>query len=172
MTAAGGNLASVRSPSPRAFFNFDTKEQTGGGLALFLAALVWIPPALLFLVLQEAGMGAVAVGQAVLLAPFNDRNGDGVYDPGHGDYPAIRGDRGIFFLCNDDFGPHTESQGERIGAEVHGQAYAYDAESTGSPTALYGLTDGPAGMTIDYLTGLAVNEAVSYFAPRLARMLG
>ncbi len=70
--------------------------------------------------------GDPSLGQAVLLAPFNDRNGDGVYDPDQGDYPAIRGDRGIFFLCNDDFGPHTESQGERIGAEVHGQAYAYD----------------------------------------------
>jgi hypothetical protein len=69
--------------------------------------------------------GDPALGQADRLAPFNDKDHDGEYDPVHGDYPAIRGDKGVFFIYNDDFGPHTESQGERIGAEVQGQAYAY-----------------------------------------------
>ncbi|MCK9995419.1 MAG: putative Ig domain-containing protein [Candidatus Krumholzibacteria bacterium] len=35
-----------------------------------------------------------------------------------------------------------------------GQAYAYDVEATGVPTATYALTDPPAGMTIDPVTGI------------------
>jgi len=35
-----------------------------------------------------------------------------------------------------------------------GQAYAYDVEATGVPTATYALTDPPAGMTIDPVTGV------------------
>lgn len=67
VTAAGGNLASIRSPAPRAFFNFDSKEQTGGGLALFLAVLVWIVPAGVYLGLMAVGMWAVCVGEFALL---------------------------------------------------------------------------------------------------------
>lgn len=37
---------------------------------------------------------------------------------------------------------------------VSGQVYSYDVESTGAPTAAYGLTTGPAGMTIDPVTGV------------------
>lgn len=43
-----------------------------------------------------------------------------------GDYPLIRGDQCIFFMYNDDR-EHTESQGERLLAEIHGMAYAFDA---------------------------------------------
>ncbi len=67
VTAAGGNMASINSPAPRAFFNFDSKEQAGGGLALFLATVVWLVPAGVFFGLVWIGMWAVALGMAVLL---------------------------------------------------------------------------------------------------------
>lgn len=68
VTAAGGNVVSIKSPSPRAFFNFDSKEQTGGGLALFLAALVWLVPAGVYFGLIWIGIWAVVLGMTVLLA--------------------------------------------------------------------------------------------------------
>jgi hypothetical protein len=67
VTAVGGNMASIHSPTPRAFFNYDTKEQAGGGLALFLAVVVWLVPAGIFFGLVWLGMWAVALGMAVLL---------------------------------------------------------------------------------------------------------
>lgn len=70
--------------------------------------------------------GDEALGQAEYLAPFNDRNDDGEYLWENGDYPAIRGDQGAFFIYNDDFGDHTESDGEKLKVEVQGQAYAFD----------------------------------------------
>jgi hypothetical protein len=67
ITAAGGNVVSIKSPSPRAFFNFDTKEQTGGGLALFLSVLVWVMPAGVYFALVWFGMWAVVLGMTGLL---------------------------------------------------------------------------------------------------------
>jgi len=67
VTAAGGNMASIKSPAPRAFFNFDSKEQTGGGLALLLAALAWLGPIGVYFGLVWFGMWAVALGMALLL---------------------------------------------------------------------------------------------------------
>ncbi len=67
VTVVGGNYASINSPAPRAFFNFDSKEQAGGSLALFLAALVWLVPIGVFFALIGVGMWAVALGMTVLL---------------------------------------------------------------------------------------------------------
>ncbi len=65
--AVGGNHVSIHSPSPRAFFNFDSKEQAGGGLALFLAMVIWVVPAGVFFGLLWVGMWAVSLGMLVLL---------------------------------------------------------------------------------------------------------
>lgn len=70
--------------------------------------------------------GDVSLGQAESLAAFNDRNDDGEYDWNSGDYPAIRGDQGMFFLYNDDLAEHEETGGAKLKVEVHGQAYAFD----------------------------------------------
>ncbi len=67
VTAVGGNAASINSPAPRAFFNFDSKEQAGGGLSLFLAALVWAAPTVVFFALYWVGLWAVAFGMSCLL---------------------------------------------------------------------------------------------------------
>lgn len=72
------------------------------------------------------GNGDPALGQAHRLAPFSDRNGDGIYDPIDGDYPEIRGDQALFFIFNDDRGWHQESQGAKLRIEIHGMAYAFD----------------------------------------------
>ncbi len=60
------------------------------------------------------------------LAPFVDVDGDGDYNPEAGDYPDIKGDQCLFFIFNDGFKEHGESQGKQIGLEVHAMAYAYN----------------------------------------------
>lgn len=67
MTAAAGNFSSINSPASRAFFNFDSKEQTGGTLALLMAGAIWILPIGLYFALSWLGMWAAALGLAVLL---------------------------------------------------------------------------------------------------------
>lgn len=77
-------------------------------------------------ILTWPGNGDVSLGQAGKLAPFHDANGDGIYNPFEGDCPAIRGDQALFFIFNDDRGAHQESLGNKLKAEVHGMAYAFD----------------------------------------------
>lgn len=60
------------------------------------------------------------------LAPFVDFNQDNFYNPQDGDYPQIRGDRCLFFVFN-DYREHTESGGLKMGVEVRGMAYAFNA---------------------------------------------
>ena len=65
-------------------------------------------------------------GQLWHMAPFHDRNNDGVYQPMKGDYPLIRGDMALFFVFNDTMKPNEASEGTPLGVEVHGMAYAFD----------------------------------------------
>lgn len=78
-------------------------------------------------ILNWPANGNTANGEAEYLAPFYDYNVNGIYDPAHGDYPLIRGDEALFFMFNDDAGPHEESGGSKLGVEVHGMAYAFSA---------------------------------------------
>lgn len=78
-------------------------------------------------ILEWPAHGDTTKGQAWLLAPFADVDGDGVYNPYHGDYPDFPGDMAQFVIFNDSYGEHTESQGAPMGAEVHVMVYAYDA---------------------------------------------
>ena len=74
------------------------------------------------------------------LAPFFDRNGDGVYNPADGDYPAydldgsadckekitnIYGDQNIWWVFNDKGNIHTETGAASIGMEIRAQAFAF-----------------------------------------------
>ena len=77
-------------------------------------------------ILTWPGNGDPSLGQAPKLAPFSDRNGNGVYEPYDGDYPEIRGDQALFFIFNDDRGYHAESTGTKLRVEIHGMAYAFD----------------------------------------------
>jgi hypothetical protein len=76
--------------------------------------------------LNWPGNGNIALGQAKLMAPFYDWNGDSIYDPYAGDFPLIKGDEALFFIFNDDRHPHTESGGNKLGVEIHGMAYEFD----------------------------------------------
>jgi len=62
------------------------------------------------------------------LAPFNDRNEDGIYNPLEGDYPAIKNaTQAIWWIINDAGGSSEESNSAPIGIEVQVLAYAYDS---------------------------------------------
>ena len=78
-------------------------------------------------ILDWPAHGDTTKGQAWLLAPFIDADGDGVYNPKHGDYPDFPGDMAQFVIFNDNYGAHAESGGAPFGVEVHVLVYAYDA---------------------------------------------
>src|ERR1039457_3959986 len=77
-------------------------------------------------ILTWPGNGNVSLGQAARLAPFFDRNNDGIYNPYDGDYPLIKGDQSLFFIFNDDRNSHSETNGRKMKVEIHGMAYAWD----------------------------------------------
>ncbi len=74
------------------------------------------------------------------LAPFNDRNGDGVYNPLDGDFPGydlagevdcrerivnVYGDQNLWWVFNDKGNIHTETGALAIGMEIRGQAFSF-----------------------------------------------
>jgi len=78
------------------------------------------------------------------MAPFVDVNNNGIYDPfNDGDYPYIKGDQMLYWIYNDNLGPHTESGGLPMKLEIHASAYAYycpelmDADSSINYTTFY-----------------------------------
>ncbi len=78
-------------------------------------------------ILTWPGNGNVNLGEAAQLAPFYDRNQDGIYSPMAGDYPLIRGDQALYFIFNENRGPHLETGGPRtMKAEFHAMAYGWD----------------------------------------------
>jgi len=79
---------------------------------------------------QWPGNGDSSLGQAKLLAPYHDFDKDGRYDPKKGDFPLIKGDQTIFVICNDDRGEHFDSEGLKMGLEVHTLYYAYDDDDS------------------------------------------
>jgi len=69
------------------------------------------------------------MGQAGNLAPYIDVDGNGIYNYQGGDYPDIKGDEAIFFIRNDVGNLHTESDGKKIGLEMHYMIYSYDCDN-------------------------------------------
>ncbi|MGD1846392.1 MAG: T9SS C-terminal target domain-containing protein [Salibacteraceae bacterium] len=74
------------------------------------------------------------------LAPFFDADGDGVYNPLQGDYPAydlqgeadcrreivnVFGDQNLWWVFNDKGNIHTESGAASIGMEIRAQGFAF-----------------------------------------------
>jgi len=58
-------------------------------------------------------------------APFVDFNGDGLYNPGDGDYPDIHGDQYIWWVFNDAGNVKQQSLTAAMGIEVQTSAFAY-----------------------------------------------
>jgi len=88
--------------------------------------------------------GDVGRGQDYYLAPFYDRDGDGVYNPLNGDHPwyddilgrddiecgidrriSLFGDETHWWVFNDKGNIHQESNGDPIGMEIRAQAFAF-----------------------------------------------
>jgi hypothetical protein len=67
LTMAWGNFVSIRSPSPREFFNFESTEQAGGMLPILYSAVVWGLPAGVGFALWSVGPWAMLGGMIVLL---------------------------------------------------------------------------------------------------------
>lgn len=75
------------------------------------------------------------------LAPFYDRNGDGLYNPNDGDYPGyelnssetecgdrrtnVYGDQNLWWVFNDKGNVHTETGSNSIGMEIRAQAFSF-----------------------------------------------
>ncbi|MDT8413096.1 MAG: T9SS type A sorting domain-containing protein [Vicingaceae bacterium] len=70
--------------------------------------------------------GDTTNGQAFYLAPFIDKNNDGIYNPYDGDYPQFKGQQAIFFINNDQ--KYLTSH-QPMGLEIHGMAYVYNCPS-------------------------------------------
>ncbi len=83
--------------------------------------------------LNAKGKGDVSLVVLDELAPYNDVNGNGVYDPiDGGDYPVINptcgnnyADQMIFWVYNDKGNIHTETGGQAIGVQVGALAFAF-----------------------------------------------
>lgn len=60
------------------------------------------------------------------LAPFEDVNHNGIYDPlVGGDYPLIKGNQTLYYIYNDNLASHGVTGGMPLKVEVHATAYAY-----------------------------------------------
>lgn len=71
------------------------------------------------------------------LAPFQDCNENGIYDPENGDYPLMKGDQSIFWVINDLGNTHGRSGGEPLGVEIQCLAYAYIANNDVNNATFY-----------------------------------
>jgi hypothetical protein len=88
-------------------------------------------------ILSWPGNGNTTIGQANYLAPFIDSDGDGIYNPNLGDYPAfalngqqncnyhLLGDQAIWWVFNDKGNQHTETGGNAFGLEIQAMAFAF-----------------------------------------------
>lgn len=85
--------------------------------------------------------GDVSKGQDFYLAPFYDRDQNGIYEWEKGDYPwydlhnekdcktdrrvSLYGDLNFWWVMNDKGNIHTETGGDPIGMEIRAQAFAF-----------------------------------------------
>jgi len=76
-------------------------------------------------ILTWPGNGDTTNGEAWQLAPFEDFNQNGVYEPIEGEVPAIKGSQAAFAIFNDGT-IHGETGGQPLNAEIHMMAYAID----------------------------------------------
>ncbi|MEX1002537.1 MAG: T9SS type A sorting domain-containing protein [Crocinitomicaceae bacterium] len=92
-------------------------------------------------ILEWPAHGDPALGQDFYLAPFYDRDQDGIYTPQNGDYPwydiereldcttdrtvTLYGDQTIWWVMNDKGNIHTETGSDPLGMEIRCQAFAF-----------------------------------------------
>ena len=88
-------------------------------------------------ILEWPANGDVSKGQSRYLAPFFDKNSDGIYNAKDGDYPGydflgnqnceynLLGDQTLWWVINDAGNIHGQTQGNVLGLEIHAQAFGY-----------------------------------------------
>ena len=99
-------------------------------------------------ILNWPGNGDVSKGQSTFLAPFEDVNNDGIYNPQDGDFPKysfssnkrecnqanadksvyLFGDYTQWWVFNDKGDIHTESGADPIGMEIKAQAFSFSSD--------------------------------------------
>ena len=108
--------------------------------------------------------GDVGLGQDFYLAPFEDNpfggGTPGLYEPELGDYPwydldqteddclnrnrtapiPLFGDQTLWWVFNDKGNIHTETQGQPIGMEIKGQAFAFNTQDEINNFTFYNYT--------------------------------
>lgn len=91
--------------------------------------------------------GDITLGQDFYLAPFYDRDANGIYDPLAGDHPwyddilgrddiscgsdrriSLFGDETHWWVFNDKGNIHTETNGDPIGMEIRAQAFTFTTD--------------------------------------------
>lgn len=101
-------------------------------------------------ILNWPGNGNSAYNEAKYLAPFVDVNGDGIYEPTSGDYPAydltgkntsckneLFGDATLWWVFNDEGNIHSESGGLAIGLEIRAQAFEFQTNDAVNNMTFY-----------------------------------
>lgn len=73
--------------------------------------------------------GNTSNGEAPIIAPFEDLDNDGIYEPSIGEYPIIRGDRAVLVILNDQQSIHPSGI-VSSGIEVHLMFYQYNTNDT------------------------------------------
>ena len=72
------------------------------------------------------------------LAPFIDRNNDGIYNPADGDFPDVKGANvAHWWIFNDNGNIHTSSNGNEIKMDVGVLAYSFSTDPFDVSTVFY-----------------------------------
>lgn len=81
--------------------------------------------------------GDVSNGEDQVIAPFEDNNLNGIYEPQLGEVPLIRGDQAAFFIFNDFRGVKTLSDGNGSAMEFQCMAYSFDTTNEAIANAIF-----------------------------------
>ena len=101
-----------RSEIDSFIFNYQLGNVTNGSYAIPQVILDW----------PAHGTG----NNSSSLAPFVDVNFDNIYNPYHGDYPKIDGDQELWWIFNDAYKPHTESNGPEFQNQMQFHLFPYE----------------------------------------------
>lgn len=104
-------------------------------------------------------------GESYYLAPFYDRNMDGVYNPDDGDYPIIKGCCATYMIQNDLAGLHTYSGTPSIGLEIHYMFYQYQAWNYLNDVTFVDITAiNKGGINYpEFASGFKVDAEIGYY---------
>jgi hypothetical protein len=108
--------------------------------------------------------GDVAEGFSYNLAPFNDVNYNGIYEPEAGDYPCIKGDQAVYLIVNDQAGSGVNPTA--IGLELHYMFYQFATNDYLNNTTFVDLTVFNRGtmMLNDFKTSFFVDGDLGFYS--------